>query len=188
MYSHDSLQFSFSEFLLPFDGKLEANNRWVQNDSTHLISQVETYRQRRGTYPKSVHADKIYRTKENWEWCKERVIRLGGPKLGRPLKNTTQNKEQILQNKTLARQVEIDRIPFEGKFGQSKRRFCLDRVMTKLAITSQSVIAMTFLVINLEKWLRLLFLCLFYMLLLSAWTLKNLVNGCTRKNITLCAA
>ena len=30
MYSHDSRQFSFSEFLLPFDGKLEAKNRWVQ--------------------------------------------------------------------------------------------------------------------------------------------------------------
>jgi len=29
MYSHDSRQFSFSEFLLPFEGKLEANNRWV---------------------------------------------------------------------------------------------------------------------------------------------------------------
>ena len=30
MYSHDSRQFSFSEFLLPFEGKLEAKNRWVQ--------------------------------------------------------------------------------------------------------------------------------------------------------------
>ena len=30
MYSHDTNQFNFSEFLLPFDGKLEAKNRWVQ--------------------------------------------------------------------------------------------------------------------------------------------------------------
>ena len=30
MYSHDSRQFSFSEFLLPFEGKLESKNRWVQ--------------------------------------------------------------------------------------------------------------------------------------------------------------
>jgi IS5 family transposase len=135
-----------------------------------------------------IPADKICRNRENQEWWKQRIIFLSEPKLARLLKNTTQNKEQIWQNKTLARQDEIHRIPIEGKFGQSKRRFGLDRVMTKLAITSQSVIAMTFLVINLEKWLRLLFLCLFYMLLLSAWTLKNLVNGCTRKNITLCAA
>ena len=63
-----------------------------------------------------MHADKIYRTKENREGYKDRGIRLGGPKLGRPLKNTTQNKEQILQNKTLVRQDEIDRIPIAGKF------------------------------------------------------------------------
>jgi len=30
MYSHDFRQFSFSEFLLPFEGKLEAKNCWVQ--------------------------------------------------------------------------------------------------------------------------------------------------------------
>jgi len=103
------------------------------------------------------------------------------------LKNTPQNKEQILQNKTLARQDEIDRIPIEGKFGQSKRRFGLDRVMTKLAITSQCVIAMTFLVINLEKGLRLLFLCLFYTHRISIMALKNLIRHCTRKNTTMFA-
>jgi len=101
MYSNDSLQFSFSEFLLPFDGKLEENNRWVQNESTHLISQVETYHHRLGTYPTSVHADKICRTKENWEWCKERGIRLSGPKLGRPLKKTTKTKNKSCKTKPL---------------------------------------------------------------------------------------
>ena len=30
MYSHDTRQFNFSEFLLPFEGKLESKNRWVQ--------------------------------------------------------------------------------------------------------------------------------------------------------------
>ena len=35
MYSHDYRQISFSEFLLPFDGKLEANNRWL-----HLSAMV----------------------------------------------------------------------------------------------------------------------------------------------------
>ena len=83
-----------------------------------------------------MHVDKIYRTKENREWSKEKGIHLSWPKLGRLLKNTTQNKEQILQYKALARQDEIDRIPIETKFGQSKRRFGLDRVMTKLTVTS----------------------------------------------------
>jgi len=71
-------------------------------------------------------------------------------------------KQRTNPDKTLARQDEIDRIPIEGKVGQSKRRFDLDRVMTKMAITSQCFIAMIFLVINLEKGLRLLFLRLFY--------------------------
>jgi transposase, IS5 family len=135
-----------------------------------------------------VHVDKIYRTKENREWCKEKGIRLSGPELGRLLKNTTQKKEKILKNKALARQDEIDRIPIEGKFGQSKRRFGLDRVITKLVTTRQCVIAMTFLVINLEKGLGLLFLCLYYLLQQSNITLKNFVKLCTKKNITLCTA
>ncbi len=35
----------------------------------------------------SVHVDKIYRTRENLAWCKERGIRLSGLPLGRPPKN-----------------------------------------------------------------------------------------------------
>ena len=49
----------------------------------------------------------------------------------------------------------------EGKYGQAKRRFSLDRVMTKLANTSETAtvcipkgIAITFLVMNLEALLR----------------------------------
>ncbi|MBS1255197.1 MAG: hypothetical protein MAG581_00996 [Deltaproteobacteria bacterium] len=168
-----------------FLDRLDWNNF---NESKDLITQVERYFQRHGHYPKSVHADKIYRNKENRTWCKQRGIRLSGAKLGRPLKNTPQNREQILQNKALAKQDQIDRIAIEGKFGQSKRRFGLDRVMAKLASTSECVIAMTFLVINLENGLRFLFLCLFYMLNQSIVTLKNLIKQRTKKNITLCNA
>ncbi|NUN67434.1 transposase (plasmid) [Pseudanabaena biceps] len=42
----------------------------------------------------------------------------------------------------------------EGKFGQAKRRFSLNRVMTKLANTSETAIAITFLVMNLEVLLK----------------------------------
>jgi len=40
------------------------------NESGDLKSQVETYKEFTGYYPESVHADKIYRTRENREWCK----------------------------------------------------------------------------------------------------------------------
>ena len=36
----------------------------VYHESQDLIGQVESYRQRFGCYPISVHADKIYRTRE----------------------------------------------------------------------------------------------------------------------------
>ena len=52
----------------------------------------------------------------------------------------------------------------EGKFGQGKRRFGLNRVMAKLDNTSGSVIAITFLVMNPSTWGRQFFcgfLCLF---------------------------
>jgi hypothetical protein len=42
----------------------------------------------------------------------------------------------------------------EGKFGEAKRRFSLDRVMAKLSNTSQTAIAITFLVMNLSALLR----------------------------------
>ena len=94
---------------------------------------------------------RMHHTKANRAWCKARGIRLSGPLLGRPLKATPENHQQILKNRCIARQDERDRIPIEGKFRQSKRRFSLGRVMTKLALTSQCSIALTFLVINLES-------------------------------------
>ncbi|WP_231516864.1 transposase, partial [Planktothrix paucivesiculata] len=42
----------------------------------------------------------------------------------------------------------------EGKFGQGKRRFSLNRIMNKLAHTSETAIAITFLVMNLSVILR----------------------------------
>ena len=56
-------------------------------------------------------------------------------------------------------------VHMSGKFGQGKRRFSLNRVMTKLSHTSKTAIAITFLVMNLSTYLsRLLraFLCLFF--------------------------
>jgi len=64
---------------------------------------------------------------------------------------TPENAEQLTQEKKQHRQDEIDRIAVEGKFGQGKRRFSLARIMAKLAGTSEVVIMISFLVMNLEK-------------------------------------
>jgi len=127
------------------------------HESQDLIGQVEKYKQRFGCYPVSVHADKIYRTRENLAYCRQREIRLSGPPLGRPKIMTA---EEAAREKRRRRRDERYRIPIEGKFGQGKRRFNLDLIMTKLAVTSGSAISVIFLVMNLEKLLKdfLLFL------------------------------
>jgi len=121
------------------------------NESCDLIDQIKSYQKRFGYNPESVHADKIYRTRDNRHYCKVRGIRLSGPPLGRPRKVTEANAEQLKQAKQQHRRDELDRIAIEGKFGQGKRRFSLARVMAKLAVTSEVVIMVSFMVMNLEK-------------------------------------
>jgi IS5 family transposase len=135
------------------------------NESGDLKTQVEKFKKTYGYYPESVHVDKIYRTRENLAWCKERGIRISGPKLGRPPKNVSK------QDKKQAQDDERFRNAIEGKFGQAKRRFSLNLVMTKLPETSETSIAITFLVVNLSRLLRQ-FLSLFLSLLFNGKTLE----------------
>ena len=132
------------------------------NESGDLKTQANKYRKRFGHYPASIHADKIYRSRKNRKWCKKNHIRLSGPPLGRPPKVTVHNREEMKLQKQLARQDEIDRIDIEGRFGHAKRKYSLGRVMAKLTNTSASVISLVFLVMNLEKILKDIFLLFFY--------------------------
>jgi IS5 family transposase len=131
------------------------------NEGGDLSFQVEGYKRRCGFYPESVHADKIYITRDNRAYCKERGIRISGVPLGRPKKVTPQNEEEVRQQKKQLRRDEISRIPIEGKFGQGKRRFGLGLIMTKLAQTSEVSIMMSFLIMNLEKLLSSIFCAVF---------------------------
>ena len=110
-----------------------------------------------GYDPESVHADRIYRNRENRAWCKEKGIRISGPPLGRPPANVSKSK------KKQATDDERIRNAIEGKFGQGKRRFGLNRVMAKLDNTSGTVIAITFLVMNLATWWRRVFCVFLYL-------------------------
>jgi hypothetical protein len=73
---------------------------------------------------------------------------MSGSPLGRPPKEVSKEKKQE------ARSEERVRNAIEGKFGQGKRRFSLGRVMAKLPETSETVIAMNFLVMNLSRLLQ----------------------------------
>ena len=150
------------------------------NESGDLISQIENYHHRFGFYPESVHADQIYRTRKNRRYCKERGIRLSGPPLGRPKQITEANASGLRQDRRIHRQDEIDRIAIEGKFGQGKRRFSLSRIMAKLAVTSEAVIAVSFIVMNLERILSLL-LC-FLLCICRRWRIALRVGAVGDRN------
>jgi IS5 family transposase len=130
------------------------------NECGDLVGQVESYRELHGHYPESVHADQIYRTRANRAWCKQQGIRLSGPPLGRPRRETAENAAELEAARDRARQDEIDRIPVEGKFGNAKRGGTLARVMAKLRHTSVSVVNIGLIVLNLDTRLRRLLLCL----------------------------
>ena len=66
----------------------------------------------------------------------------------RPPKNISkEKKKQALLDERIRNQV-------EGKFGNVKRRYSLNRVMAKRDNTSENVIAIAFLVMNLSTLLR----------------------------------
>ncbi len=135
------------------------------NESGDFKTQVEAYKNYTGYYPSSVHVDKIYRTRENRAWCKEKGIRISGPPLGRPTKNASRStKKQAIEDERFRNGI-------EGKFGQAKRRYSLNCIMTKLTQTSKTSIAITFLVINLSTLLRQ-FNCLFLSLFLNTYKLS----------------
>jgi IS5 family transposase len=122
-----------------------------------LIESVENFRQRFGFYPEELFADKIYRNRENLQFCKLHGIRFSGPPLGRPTKDVQQLKEQLRQE----RQDTGIRNAVEGKFGEGKKIYGLDRIMTHLKETIETVVATQLLVMNLEKRLRLLLFKIF---------------------------
>lgn len=117
------------------------------NEGIELKEQIEAHKERYGAYPSVVCADKIYRNRANLEFCKEKGIRLSGPKLGRPFKDDRRLREQ----KRVEREDEGRRVAVEGKFGEAKRTYALDRVYTKLRETSESAIMLVFLMMNLVK-------------------------------------
>lgn len=110
------------------------------NEGTQLATYVEDYKARMGYYPKEVMADRIYCNRANRAYLKDRNIRLLAKPLGRPPKRP--------EKKSFSAG---ERNPIEGKFGQAKSAYGMNRIAAKLKDTSQTWIAMILFVTNLVK-------------------------------------
>lgn len=109
-----------------------------------ICMDLEAYRLRFGYYPEAVLTDQIYRNRENRNYCKEKGIRLSGPALGRP---TKKNKAE---QRKLAKQDAGERNAVEGKFGEGKRKYGLGLIQACLRQTSETVIVLQLIVMNLS--------------------------------------
>ncbi len=114
------------------------------NESVFLKDVIERYKARTGHYPSRLLADKIYRTRENLRFCKTHGIRLSGPALGRPKKNEVSDKQQEYTDI-------CDRVEVERSFSLAKRKCGLGLLMTRLAGTTASIIALSIVVLNLRR-------------------------------------
>lgn len=125
------------------------------NEGKFLKDQVERYKKLNGYYPDLVQTDDIYMTKENRKYLKENGIRHTGKALGRKPKQVPSTQEKAI------RQIERNqRNHIEGKFGQGKVKYNLNKIMAKISDTTESWIAGIFFVMNILK-LSKDFLCLF---------------------------
>jgi len=120
-------------------------------EASLLPDAAERYKELFGFYPKSIIGDGVYPNRNNRAWCKQRFIRLSGPKLGR-------KSEDIKAEEAKLRHLDAcERNAVEGEFGICKRKLGLDLVMQKLPETSLTMVAMSFFAANMERRLRLLF-------------------------------
>ncbi len=120
------------------------------NESGDLKLQVENFRNQYGCYPKVLLADRIYLTRENRIFLKEKGIQIYGPPLGRP---STKN-PMTAARKYCHRKKAVERNHVEGKFGQAKRGYGLNNIKSRLASTSTSWVQAIIFVMNLTKLLQ----------------------------------
>lgn len=140
---------------------LDELNWNAYNEGSNMMTYVEQYRTRFGFYPYEILADQIYCTRENRRKLKDKGIKLLAKPLGRP----AAVKEYVRPG---------ERNPVEGKFGQAKTAYGLNRIRARLKDTSESWIASIILVLNLVK---LAGLAPYWLLSATIKCVINIING-----------
>lgn len=148
------------------------------NESTTLQETVERYRNQMGVYPQRILADKIYRTRDNLQYCAKKGIHMNGPKLGRPPKDKALYAQQCCDERKEAG----ERNEVEGKFGTGKRCYGLNRLTARLKDTSETQIHMIVLTMNLWKKMKSSFALFCERLgLHDLWLMNVRMDDCVQK-------
>lgn len=134
------------------------------NEGNYLQGQVEGYKALYGYYPELLLADRIYLTRENRKYLKDRGIRHSGKPLGRPAELPRQEKQK--RKKEQNKRSEI-----EGKFGQAKSKYGLDDILTRRQDTSYACIGLILLALNLIKLSGVVFVS-FFSYCISLWRVQ----------------
>jgi len=123
------------------------------NEGIRLKECVEAYKEIYGSYPEKVSADAIFGNKANRQYLKEKEIRFVGKQLGRPPKTSSAERRKL--QKEMSGRNEI-----EGKFGQGKNAYGLQKIKARMKETSESWIMSIYFILNLIKLSEGAFLCL----------------------------
>jgi len=153
------------------------------NEGQDLQSQVERFRKLTGKYPELVQVDKIYLTRENRRFLKEKRIRYTGEPLGRKPAKEIKSRYQ----KRKERREAAERNQVEGKFGQGKRGYGLNDIRARLSSTSRSWIGAIIFVMNLIRHMRDIPLPYFVSLLQKLMIVRNINIYPLGPQVKLCA-
>ena len=140
-----------------------------------LKFQVEQFKELYGCYPELLLGDKKYLTRDNRKYLKEKDIRIVGKPLGRPPKQKLSG-----YRKYKTRKEQNMRNHVEGKFGQGKNGYDLNRIRARRQDTSESWISAILFIMNLTKLMKVTvecgkFLALFGLRLMKGYYLSVMV-------------
>ncbi len=99
----------------------------ASNKGNHLKDYVEECQSQFGFYLEKVLAYKLYCSRENRKWLKEKNIKMAARPLGRPSAKAVENHVKP-----------GERNPIEGKFGQAKLTHGTNHIKATLSNTGQS--------------------------------------------------
>lgn len=118
------------------------------NEGKYVELSAEHYKIVLGYYPEVIIGDRIFITRSNRLALQRMGIRLSGKSLGR--KSELKKKEEIKRMKEEQKQ----RVKIEGKFGQGKNGYELNKIRMRKSRTSESMVSMIFLVMNLIRYAK----------------------------------